>query len=79
MWTRRQVAKNILRDAVVQYAGTKGGLASPTVTLALGAAARAQYGMAFSATAALIENVQLDADTVTANKLHNNAAGIVKE
>jgi len=75
-------AKNILRNAVVQYAGTKGGLANAGVTLAPGAAATVQSSeIAFSATAAIriMQNAQLNADAATVNKLHDNVAGIVKE
>lgn len=74
--------KNVLRNVVVRYAGTKGGLANAAVSLAPGAAATVQSSeLAFSATAAIrvMQNAQLNADAATANQLHDNAAGIVNE
>lgn len=74
--------KNILRNVAVTYAGTKGGLANAAISLAPGAAATVQSSeIAFSASAAIrvMQNAQLNADAETSNKLHDNAAGIVKE
>jgi hypothetical protein len=75
-------AKNILSNVVVTYAGTKGGLANAGVTLAPGAAATVQSSeIAFSASAAIrvMQNAQLNANAETANKLHDNKEGVVKE
>jgi hypothetical protein len=74
--------KNILSNVAVKYAGTKGGLANAAVTLAPGAAATVQSSeLAFSASAALrvMQNAKLNADAATANRLHDNAAGVVQE
>lgn len=75
-------AKNILRNTVVTYAGTKGGLANAGVTLSPGAAATVQSSeIGFSASAAIrvMQNAEINADAATANRLHDNAQGIVQE
>ncbi|MBN9615172.1 MAG: hypothetical protein BGO25_15140 [Acidobacteriales bacterium 59-55] len=74
--------KNILRNTVIKYAGTKGGLANAAVALAPGAAATVQSSeIAFSATAAIrvMQNAQLNTDAAATNRMHDNAAGIVQE
>lgn len=74
--------KNLLSNAAVKYAGPKGGLAQAAVTLAPGAVATVRSSeLAFSATAAIrvMQNAQLNAGAATANRLHDNAAGIVNE
>lgn len=74
--------KNILRNTVIQYAGTRGGLANAAVALAPRASATVQSSeIAFSATAAIrvMQNAELNADAAATNRMHDNAAGIVQE
>ena len=75
-------AKNIIRNASLTYGGKTGGLAEADVAVSVRARALVQHcELAFSATAAILtlQGAVLNPDAETVNRMHDNAAGVVRK
>lgn len=82
IWFNSNSPRNIIRNAVITYAGQKGGLSQADISLSVRAAATVQLSeIAYSATAAIHvgQDAQLNADAETSNRVHDNAQQVVRD